>query len=486
MTVRSDGPETSSDCEPLLSPELRHHVPPRPNPLPKLQLAVVFFIKLVIPIAGTQTFPYINVLVADLAKASGAQTGYYSGLVGSANSVAHLLTIYYWGYLSVEDRHGRKPVVVIGTALTGLFTLLFGISKTFPTLLLTVFLRGFFSGTTGAIHSIVGELVDSTNEAIAFPLYDIVSAVGFAVGPLIGGTFSSPATQLGGPWFDAPFWRTYPYFLPCLITATIAAAGLLLAVFVLEETLPAKRGIQKMAIRLPIDEERVVSPVRQPSTETLATAKPLSVWTLLSLPVVRKVCASSGALAYLAGSWTAVFVLQAYTPLEDGGLALSPNQIGRALGIMGTLSIFLKLAMPFFLRRLGTLTVFRWCMRSWAATFAAMALLPVVAQRGGAAAEWAAVSGVLFLSRIGCMAFSIIMILTKDHTPGTSSLGTANGMAEFAQSLAGVFAPTIVSSLFAFSASHHVMGGYFWVIIMVSVSAVSGWFAEQLRKYRDD
>lgn len=133
---------------------------------------------------------------------------------------------------------------------------------------------------------------------------------------------------------------------------------------------------------------------------------------------------------------------------------------------MGTLSIFLKLAMPFFLRRLGTLTVFRWCMRSWAATFAAMALLPVVAQRGGAAAEWAAVSGVLFLSRIGCMAFScvflfpsyrqrqcaddtvgahrIIMILTKDHTPGTSSLGTANGMAEFAQSLAGVFAPTIV------------------------------------------
>ena len=44
---------------------------------------MVFFIKLVIPIAGTQTLPYINVLVADLAKASGAQTGYYSGIVAS-------------------------------------------------------------------------------------------------------------------------------------------------------------------------------------------------------------------------------------------------------------------------------------------------------------------------------------------------------------------------------------------------------------------
>lgn len=41
---------------------------------------------------------------------------------------------------------------------------------------------GIFSGTTGAIHSVVGELADSTNESVAFPLYDIVSAVGFAVG----------------------------------------------------------------------------------------------------------------------------------------------------------------------------------------------------------------------------------------------------------------------------------------------------------------
>ena len=35
---------------------------------------------------------------------------------------------------------------------------------------------------TGAIHSVVGELCDETNESIAFPLYDIVSAVGFVIG----------------------------------------------------------------------------------------------------------------------------------------------------------------------------------------------------------------------------------------------------------------------------------------------------------------
>ena len=79
---------------------------------------------------------------------------------------------------------------------------------------------------------------------------------------------------------------------------------------------------------------------------------------------------------------------------------------------MGTLSIFLKLAMPFFLRRFGTLTVFRWCTRSWAATPAAMAFLHAVTQCGGVAAEWTAVSGVLFLSRIGCMAF----LCVRSHT----------------------------------------------------------------------
>lgn len=87
-----------------------------------------------------------------------------------------------------------------------------------------------------------------------------------------------------------------------------------------------------------------------------------------------------------------------------------PSQIGRALGVMGTVSIFLKLGMPYCLRRFGVLTVFRWCMRAWPVTFAAMALLSVFAQKvqgaEGLAAEWTAVSFVLFLSRIGCMAFS--------------------------------------------------------------------------------
>lgn len=47
---------------------------------------------------------------------------------------------------------------------------------------LTLSLGGLFCGMIGAIHSVVGELSDKTNQSTAFPLYDIISALGFVIG----------------------------------------------------------------------------------------------------------------------------------------------------------------------------------------------------------------------------------------------------------------------------------------------------------------
>jgi hypothetical protein len=41
---------------------------------------------------------------------------------------------------------------------------------------------GIFSGYIGVIHSVVGELSDASNQATAFPFYDIIAAVGFIIG----------------------------------------------------------------------------------------------------------------------------------------------------------------------------------------------------------------------------------------------------------------------------------------------------------------
>ncbi|KAI0661315.1 MFS general substrate transporter [Cubamyces menziesii] len=482
-----------------------------PNPLPKVQMAVIYAIKLTLPIALTQSIPYYIVLIEKLAASEGAETGYYSGLAHSAFSVAQFMSMFIWGRIS--DSRGRIPVILLGTTGTALFTVLFGLSQTFAGVLLNRLLAGFFYGITGAIHSVVGELSDETNQSTAFPLYDIISALGFVIGhgweadghgfgysPLIGGTFAEPAKQWPDT-FTSPIWTAYPYLLPCLISSAVSIGAAFLATFVLEETLPSKRKV------------KIVSPEQEPLLTAAAVAtvidvpptaadlEPMSVRELLSIPVLRAVFASSGVLGFAGSCYTNTFVLMAYTPIREGGLALSPAQIGRALSAMGAVSIPLKLCMPALLRRFGTLAMFDFCMLAWVATFAAMPLASFVAQRANAptllgsegeeafreasTGEWTAVAAVLFLSRLGCLAFSIIMILTRDHTPGSASLGTANGLAELAQSLAGTVGPTIASSLFAVSASKHLLGGHLWVVFMLLESGFGSWVARRIRKYRE-
>ncbi|KAJ8489468.1 hypothetical protein ONZ51_g2904 [Trametes cubensis] len=301
-----------------------------PNPLPKVQMAVIYAIKLTLPIALTQSIPYYIVLIEKLAASEGAETGYYSGLARVLRGPIHE-HVYMGAYLS----RGRIPVILLGTTGTALFTVLFGLSQTFAGVLLNRLLAGFFYGITGAIHSVVGELSDETNQSTAFPLYDIISALGFVIGhgweadghgfgysPLIGGTFAEPAKQWPDT-FTSPIWTAYPYLLPCLISSAVSIGAAFLATFVLEETLPSKRKV------------KIVSPEQEPLLTAAAVAtvidvpptaadlEPMSVRELLSIPVLRAVFASSGVLGFAGSCYTNTFVLMAYTPIREGGLALS-------------------------------------------------------------------------------------------------------------------------------------------------------------------
>ncbi|TBU33708.1 MFS general substrate transporter [Dichomitus squalens] len=543
----------------------------KPNPLPKLQLAIIYAIKLTLPITHTQSLPYYNVFIEKLAASQGADTGYYSGLAHTVASVTQLTSMFVWGRIS--DKYGRVPVILLGTAGMAIFTVFFGLSGSLTSLLLNRFFGGFFFGITGAIHSVVGELSDETNQSIAFPLYDVISALGYVIGPLIGGTFAEPAKQ----WpdlFTNPFWTQYPYVLPCLISAAISIAASLLSVFALKETLPTKSP-NTATVQASRTDEELEPLVVEPTADIIIEVEeidfePLGVRQLLSIPVLLAVFTSSAALGFAGSCFNSVFVLMAYSPINQGGLALSvrlrlpdrsflllvliadltpphrlrsslhsllhlasqrsnshaptvvprtfnthlpsssssflarsptfpkqPSQIGRALSGMGAVSILLKLCMPALLRRYGTLNMFDFCMYSWVVAFASLPLASWVAQASAAAVdglqqfrdastgEWISVGFVLFLSRLGCLAFSIIMILTKDHTPGTTSLGTTNGLAELFQSLAGAAGPIVVSSLFAVSAKKHLLGRYLWVVFMVLESGFGAWVAYRIRRFRD-
>jgi MFS family permease len=135
-------------------------VQPTSTPLPKTQLVCLCIIRLVDPIAFTQIFPYVNEMMAHLHLTNDpSRVGFYSGLAESAFSICSLFSIYQWARLSgarlpfffslsnslesyltssifAKDVIGRRPVIFIGILGASLATLLFGLQRTLPGILL--------------------------------------------------------------------------------------------------------------------------------------------------------------------------------------------------------------------------------------------------------------------------------------------------------------------------------------------------------------
>ncbi|THH18400.1 hypothetical protein EUX98_g8965 [Antrodiella citrinella] len=478
----------ASELEPLLP---QPHPQREVTPLPKVKLAVVFAIKLLIPVASSQPSPYINRMLGDMLGSS-EKVGYYSGLVASSFHLAQMLGMYPWARIS--DKIGRRPVIFLGSVGIAVFTALFGFVDSIWGIVVVRFILGWFCGTTGAIHAIVGELTDETNQSTAFPLYDIVAAVGLMVGPLIGGTFvdfaSKSADSIPHDGVRSIFERN-PYLLPNIVTTVLALLICGLAFGVLDETLPAHRLKPPTQIT-PASTSSDLLPAAD--DEEPKDDETLSAWHLLTIPVVRSICVSTFILGFLAAGFNVGVVLVAYTDVRNGGLSLSPQQIGFALSIMGGLSIFLKLSLTWILRpdpnsgqsvsdKLTSL--FTKTMGTWPVTFVGFIVLAWVSRGNGEVLNglmWFTLSVVMFLSRIGCIPFTLIMLLVKENTPTPASLGTLNGLTELVQAISIVISPPLVGSLFALSISHHVLGGYLWVAFYVFSSVVGAIIAIRLER----
>ncbi|KAI0831192.1 MFS general substrate transporter [Trametes gibbosa] len=442
-----------------------------PTPIPKAKLATLCAVRLVDPIAFTQIFPYVNEMMEHINVTSDhSKIGFYSGVVESSFAIAQVISIYQWARLS--DVIGRRPLVLLGILGIGLSTMLFGISTTLSGLIMARCLSGFFSGNIAVIHSVLGEITDASNQAVAFSLYGLCWPLGSIIGPLMGGLLSNPATKFP-QWFDTPFLHKYPYFLPCFAAAVIAFAGCIYGYFYLGETHP---GLQRGGEETIQMSERRDGTFEKPS-------EPASVSQLLSIPVVRALCLSGAGLSFITTGFDVTFVLFCYTSLPQGGLAFNATQIGYALSISGCISIALQMfCMPLILRRFDHARSYNFCMGLWPFCFVLLPGLNIIARWGTVdavtgtltpaahAAVWLGISVILCISRCAALAFSVSMILVKDAAPNPASLGVTNGIAQFAMCCSRSFSPAFASSLFAFSIGYEfVLLRYIWVLVMTLI-----------------
>ncbi|KAL1947733.1 hypothetical protein VTO73DRAFT_13457 [Trametes versicolor] len=445
--------------------------PDKVTPIPTGKLATLCAVRLVDPITFTQIFPYVNEMMEHIHVTDDhSKIGFYSGIVESSFAVAQVISIYQWARLS--DVIGRRPIVLFGIFGIGLSTMLFGISTTLSGLIMARCLSGLFSGNVAVIHSVLGEITDSTNQAIAFPLYGLCWPLGGIIGPLMGGLLSNPATKFPW-WFDTPFHHKFPYFLPCFVAALIAFAGCIYGYFYLGETHPNLQRDRKEDIQM---SERRDGSFEKPS-------EPASVSHLLSIPVVRALCLSGAALSFIATGFDVTFVLFCYTSLQQGGLAFNATQIGYALSISGCISIALQLlCMPVLLRRFDHARTYNFCMGLWPFCFVLLPGLNIIARWGALdlatgelghttkALVWLGIGVILCISRCAALAFSVSMILVKDAAPNAASLGVTNGIAQFAMCFSRSFSPAFASSILAFSIGYEfVLLRYLWVLVMTLI-----------------
>ncbi|KAF8267055.1 major facilitator superfamily domain-containing protein [Lactarius quietus] len=461
------------------TPLLRDGNPPRKEtPLPITQILVLLVLQLCEPITALSINPYINQLVSELPIVGGDErkVGYYTGLIVSLYFVAEAVTVLQWSRLS--DKLGRKPVLLCGLIGTTVSSLLFGLSRSFWALVFSRCLNGMLNGNTGVMKSMMAELTDETNMARGFSLISVAWGVGGTIGPFIGGVLSRPQDR----WpnlFSHPFWGEYPYFLPCLATATYALLSFSLAAIFLKETVNSEPVMKRNTNHARVGEGELLD------GSVKDTEKPLPLRALLTRPVVVSV-ANYCVIGLQDVIAEAVIPLVWSTSVEFGGLGMNPASIGLWLAGYGFLNgVFQFVAFPRFVGRFGPRRIF---IASILCFFPVYMMFPFenLALRHSSRSLNTATAFliVLQLSAISFadMGFSTIFMYISSAAPNKRSLGATNGVAQMMVSIQRAVGPATAASLFAFSLDHNILGGNFvYVVLLVIVWAGLG-VAVQLPK----
>jgi MFS transporter, DHA1 family, tetracycline resistance protein len=140
------------------------------------------------------------------------------GLLFVSYSAMQLLFTPVLGRLS--DKYGRRPVLLLSLAGTGVGFLMMGLAESLPMLFAGRILDGITGGNISTAQAYVADVTTPENRAKGMGLIGAAFGLGFVVGPFLGGELS----RFG---IEAPF----------LFAAGLAFANAVLLYFVLPETI---------------------------------------------------------------------------------------------------------------------------------------------------------------------------------------------------------------------------------------------------------
>lgn len=339
----------------------------------------------------------------------------------AAFSLGQLVSTPFWGWLS--DRIGRKPVLILSLAgATGAYVVM-GLASSIEMLQFSRLLGGLASGIGAVAFAAAADLSGPADRAKAIGRVGAATALGFIVGPAVGGLLAGtdPANA--------------SYLNIALFAGGLDLLALLLALWLLPETHP-------------------------PEARAAATqdAPPAQWRDLLRDPVLWRMNAVG-----LLGSAGMAVVDSTFPLYADRALGLSPREIGLMFAAMaGTNALLQALAVGPAMTRFGAVS----CLRISLTVYAAGCV--IVALSGS-------IAGVMVGLLVLAFAYALFLAPASQvvsNEVGAGDRGAALGMFQGAGNVGRFMTPLVSGLMFStFGASSPFVGA---ALLMIPALIATG------------
>jgi MFS transporter, DHA1 family, tetracycline resistance protein len=345
--------------------------------------------------------PVLPHLIVQLIGGSIAKAAVWSSGFGTLFMLTQFVCSPIQGALS--DRFGRRTVILISSFGLGVDFIVMALAPVLWLLFLGRAVSGVCAASFSTANAYIADITPRERRAAAFGTLGGAFALGFIVGPALGGF-------LGHQWIRLPFW----------VAAGLSLLNFCYGFFVLPESHPKERRSTYIAWR---------------------QANPFGSLVLLRrYPQVLALAAVLFLLALAQFALNSTYVL--YTDYRYGW---GPQTVGYSLGVVGLCTgivqaVLVRRWMPWLGERRMMLT--------------GVALVIVgYAVFGFAPQAWMFLAGIPFLCLGGLAGPPAQSMITHQVDPGEQ--GRLQGALSSLQSLAGIIGPALFANLFALFIGDH-------------------------------
>ncbi|KAI5244046.1 MFS general substrate transporter [Aureobasidium subglaciale] len=509
----------------------RHRVQQHSSAFPTRQLFVLALCRICEPIAFMSIFPYVYYMISGYHITNDEkQIALYAGMVTSAFAFAEFSTGVMWGRLS--DKVGRKPILLMGLAGTGVSMIVFGFSPNLTTALIARALGGLLNGQVLPCPACLVKYRGLTDHSRRSG--HCRGASRSIIGSGLGGTLADPVHNYPGYFEHGSLFDKFPYLLPNLVCAGVVIFGLVIGVLFLEEThedfkdrrdygldfgdwiLEFFRPTQlvgKAGETLALFED---VPPGYSSGESSPAMNPILVGELPNeaQPVSAQAVASGrrdaavsnaftwqvclnivgyGILAYHTISAEQLLPVLFSLPESEekpklpfqfsGGFALPTKVIGFILSAQGFIQMFATLfVFPYVNRKIGSLATFRLVVLSYPILYLMVPYVTLVSTTFRMPCIYFVL---VWKVTAQALSYPSLAIMLANAAPSKKVLGTLNGVAAAAASLCRAFGPTLSGLVQSLGLSVGALGLPWWANSFVALigAVLSLRMVEEKRRY---